>query len=162
MAYYDSFGGFNRLTKPEIINRATVRTIFWMSLLDMLSWSFHSSRVFHFETAPTALWVTIAVLFLMSSLRMDQAMVYGRNPNMDASYSWRASKDLLEAYDFMGPGPDYSFVPHNRLYFTSVCLAFIYLICDLLHVDWLSLFNSALDLLIAIASFITPSPEGLP
>ena len=162
MAYYDSFGGFNRLTKLENINRNVVRTIFWLSLIDLLSWSFHASRVFHFETAPTALWITVSMLFLMSSLRMDQAMVYGRNPYMAASYSWRAGKDLLEAYDFMGPGPDYSFVPHNRLFFTSVALALTYLICDLLHLDWLSLFNQALDLLIAIASVITPTPEGLP
>jgi hypothetical protein len=162
MAYYDSFGGFNRLTKLEIINRNVVRTIFWLSLIDLLSLSFQASREFHFETAPTALWVTASLLFLMSSLRMDQAMVYGRNPNMEASYSWRAGKDLLEAYDFMGPGPDYSFEPHNRLFFTSVALALTYLICDLLHVDWLSIFNQALDLLIAIASIITPTPEGLP
>ena len=162
MAYYDSFGGFNRLTKLEIINRNVVRTIFWLSLIDLLSWSFHASRVFHFQTAPTALWITVSMLFLMSSLRMDQAMVYGRNPYMAASYSWRAGKDLLEAYDFMGPGPDYSFVPHNRLFFTSVALAITYLICDLLHVDWISMFNQALDLLIAIASIITPTPEGLP
>jgi hypothetical protein len=162
MAYYDSFGGFNRLTKLEIINRNVVRTIFWLSLIDLLSWSFHASRVFHFETAPTALWITVSMLFLMSSLRMDQAMVYGRNPYMAASYSWRAGKDLLEAYDFMGPGPDYSFAPHNRLFFTSVGLILTYLICDLLHVDWLSLFNQALDLVIAIASIITPTPEGLP
>jgi hypothetical protein len=162
MAYYDSFGGFNRLTKLEIINRNVVRTIFWLSLIDLLSWSFHASRIFHFETAPKALWITVSMLFLMASLRMDQAMVYGRNPNMEASYSWRAGKDLLEAYDFMGPGPDYSFEPHNRLFFTSVALALTYLICDMLHVDWLSLFNQALDLVIAIASMITPTPEGLP
>ena len=134
MAYYDSFGGFNRLTKIEIINRNIVRTIFWLSLFDLLSLTFHASRVFHFQTAPTALLITVSILFLMSSLRMDQAMVYGRDPNMEASYSWRAGKDLLEAYDFMGPGPDYSFVPHNRLYFTSVGLVLTYLICDLLHV----------------------------
>ena len=123
MAYYDSFGGFNRLTKLENINRNVVRTIFWLSLIDLLSWSFHASRVFHFETAPTALWHSTAALFILSVIRMQQAMVFGRNPYMEASYSWRARKDLLEAYDFIGPGPDYSSRRQNWFYVIAlVCI----------------------------------------
>jgi hypothetical protein len=162
MAHYDSFGGFNRLTRAEIINRITVRTIFWLSLVDLLSWLFHSSRVFHFKTAPSAISVAALLSFLISAIRMNKAMSYGRNPYMEGSYSWRSGKDMLDAYDLLGPGPDYSCQKHNRLYFGSIGLISAYLICDLHHFDWLHFFNTILDFLISIACMITPSPEGLP
>ena len=135
MAYYDSFGGFNRLTKIEIINRNIVRTIFWLSLFDLLSLTFHASRVFHFQTAPDALWHSTAALFLLSAIRMQLAMVFGRDPYMEASYAWRARKDLLEAYDFIGPGPDYSSRRQNWFYFTTLVCTLSYLVYGILKIS---------------------------
>ena len=156
MAQYDRIGEHNLLSKIEVINRAVVRAIFWITLLDMLSWSFHSSRVFHFESAPSAIWLSVSILFLSSSFRMNSAIKYGRDPYMEASRTWRAGKDMLGAYDFIGPGPDYSCAPHNRIYYTTVCLVLTYLMCELLHVDWFALMDAALNFLIDIVSFISP------
>lgn len=135
MAYYDSFSGFNRLTKIEKINRNVVRTIFWLSFIDLLSLSFPASREFHFETAPAALWYSSVALFLLSAIRMQLAMVFGRDPYMEASYEWRARKDLLEAYDFIGPGPDYSSRSQNWFYFTTLVCILSYLVSTMLKIS---------------------------
>jgi hypothetical protein len=156
MAQYDPYAESNVLSRLEIINRTIVRSIFWITLLDILSWSFHSSRVFHFETVQTAIWLSVSILFLSSSFRMNSAIKYGRDPYMESSRTWRAGKNMLGAYDFFGPGPDYSYAPHNRIYYTTVCLVLTYLTCELLNVNWSALMDATLDLLIDIVSFILP------
>lgn len=124
MARYDEISETNWLTKKEKrIQKANLFVLFF-ALADLFLLLFRPVRRYHFQDFPNYHFIGICLLLLMAIIRLWQAYEEGKDPYMEASRAWRAQHDMLGAYDFEGPGPDYSNKWHNVLFFTGSLAGF--------------------------------------
>ena len=124
MARYDTVTGSNWLTKKEKLIRKSVNFFFVFCLIDFVLLFFKPIRNYHFSNFPNLHFVGIVLLFLMVIIRILQAQKEGTDPYMEASRAWRERKGMLESYDYMGPGPDYSNKIYNLIYYIVVLISF--------------------------------------
>ena len=122
MARYDEITESNWLTKKEILIQKTLNFFLVFTLLDFFSIIFRPIRHYHFNNFPNFHLIGIVLLFILTVKRIIQGSTAGRNPYMDASVEWRDRKGMIGAYDYIGPGPDYSNKKHNIIYFVGVLI----------------------------------------
>ena len=122
MARYDEMTERNWLTKKEILIQKTLNFFLGITLLDFFSIVFRPIRHYHFNNFPNFHLIGIVLIFVITVNRIMDGKTAGKNPYMEASFEWRYRKDMLGAYDYIGPGPDYSNKKHNIIFFVGVLI----------------------------------------
>lgn len=131
MARFDEITGSNWLTKKEEKIEKSTTIFIIISIIDFFSMIFFTSRDYHFKNFPNFHLIGITLLFVITIIRINQAYKEGRDPYMDASRAWRERKGMTDAYDYIGPGPDYSNRIFNIIYFIGVIISFGLIILEI-------------------------------
>lgn len=119
--------------KEELVKRTT-QLFLGIALIDFALLIFKPIRDHHFDNFPNMHFIGITLLFLMVVARIYLAYKAGEDPHMESSRAWRARKDMLDPYDFMGPEPDYSNTMLNLIYFIGVIVSFVLIVLQMIEI----------------------------
>lgn len=124
MPRYDPISESNVLSKKEKRIQKSTNFFLIIGLIDLVLLIFKPIRAYHFVNFPNTHFIGVVLLFVIVFFRINQAMNEGKNPEMEASRAWRPGHDMMGAYDFIGPGPDYSNKKYNIMYYVGVIISF--------------------------------------
>jgi len=136
MARYDEITERNWLTRKEKLIQKSVNFFLGITVLDFLLIIIKPIRRYHFDNFPNFHFIGLILIFIITIARIAQAKNEGKEPYMESSREWRARKDMLGAYDFVGPGPDYSKKLYNIIYYIVVFFGMGLIIIEVVKTFW--------------------------